>query len=130
MQYMHYSFIQLKTAESVKQQQCLCEELASVELQLASLSSKLEAEKEKCRLLVDYPDQRTSRPTEQLSGRESQEYISANTIRILLLEERNSELREKMLQHARQTHSKRKTEVSKCTIYNIACEVMPGLLCS
>ena len=91
-----------------------------MELQLASLSSKLEVEKEKCRLLVDYPDQQSSRPTEQLSGRESQQYISANTIRILLLEERNSELREKMLQHARQAHGKRKTEVSGYIISTVS----------
>ena len=94
-----------------------------MELQLASLSSKLEEEKEKCRLLVDYPDQQSSRPTEQLSGRESQEYISANTIRILLLEEKNTELREKMLQHAKRINGKRKTEVSgfiTATLYIIA----------
>ena len=110
--------IQSNSAAAAKEQQCLREELTHLELQLASLSSELEAEKQKCRLLVDYPDNCSTRA---LSGCESQKHISANTIRILLLEEQNSELREVMLRHARQTHGKRKTEVSGLHVHVHAC---------
>lgn len=106
------SHVQSISAASAKEQQCLHEELAKLQLQLASLSSELDAEKQKCRLLIDYPDKCSGGPTRPLSGRESQQQISANTIRILLLEEQNFELRETVSRHARQTHCKRKHKVS------------------
>lgn len=42
---------------------------------------------------------------DSLSGRESQKQISANTIRILLLEEQNSELRHKRMQSTHKVNS-------------------------
>ena len=58
---------------------------------------------------MDYPENTT-----QLSaGRETQKHISANTIRILLLEEKNSELRESIVQQARQINGKRTPEVKQ-----------------
>ena len=60
------------------------------------------------RLLMDYPFVRqTSEGYVQhiwsLSARDSQRQISANTVRILLLEEQNSELRERGLREARES---------------------------
>lgn len=115
------------SAASAREQQCLHEELVKLQLQLASLSSELDAEKHKCRLLIDYPDQCSGGPKRPLSGRESQQQISANTIRILLLEEQNSELRETVSQHARQTHCKRKPKVS--TIIPV-CDLKMSVLMS
>lgn len=108
----HHSHVQSISATSAREQQCLHEEVAKLQLQLASLSSELDAEKQKCRLLMDYPDQSCDGPIQPLSGRESQQQISANTIRILLLEEQNSELRETIVQHARKSNCKRKPKVS------------------
>ena len=103
------SFPQSKLAAAAEQQQKFHEDLTGLELKLASLSSEVESGKEKCRLLVTCPEQSLTKP---LSGRESRKYISANTIRILLLEEQNSELRKSMVPHVRQTSGRRKTEVS------------------
>ena len=111
--------LQSKSATSAKEQQHLHQELADLKLQLASLFTQLEMERENCRLLVDYPsssDDSSQAHLASLSNRKSQERISANTIRILLLEEQNSELRQTVLRHARETGSQRKTEVSMSAI--------------
>ena len=59
------------------------------------------------RLLMDYPFVRQTSESyvqhiRSLSARDSQRQISANTVRILLLEEQNSELRERGLREARE----------------------------
>lgn len=42
---------------------------------------------------------------DSLSGKESKKQISANTVRILLLEEQNTELRQKNLPSSHQDHT-------------------------
>ena len=111
MSVQHYRshLLQNKLATSAREQQRLGEELTGLELQLTSLSAELEKERENCRLLVTHPEQGCS----PASGRDLQKHISANTIRILLLEEQNSEFRETMTQQARLTEGKRGQEVGQ-----------------
>ena len=89
--------LQEKSVESVRDQQKLSEELMDLELRLASLTAQLEKERENCRLLVTHPENSSG------SGRDLQRHVSANTVRILLLEEQNTEMRETLVQKARQT---------------------------
>ena len=75
--------LQSKSATSAKEQQHFHQELADLKLQLASLFTQLEMERENCRLLVDYPsssDDSSQAHLASLSSRKSQECISANTI--------------------------------------------------
>ncbi len=92
----------------------------SVETRLASLSSQLEAEKENCRLLAGHPFIPQGSDSYQtylasLSSKQSQRQISANTIRILLLEEQNSDLRGKVLQEVREEPARRRLKVRQPT---------------
>lgn len=93
------------------------DELEVLESKVASLSSQLKEEKEKCQLLVDYPsishnsDSNGQSKSRVLSGQDSQRQISANTIRISLLEEQNSELRDSLQGQARNTSGKKRVEV-------------------
>ena len=59
---------------------------------LNSASAKLEAADQKCRLLM-----RFSNPTDSCDASETQDLISANSVRIMLIEEHNSKLRERSL---------------------------------
>ena len=59
------------------------------------------------RLLMDYPFVKQTSADyathiASLSNKESQKQVSANTVRILLLEEQNSELRERLIAMARE----------------------------
>ena len=104
----HGLFPQEKSVASAREQERLCEELLDLELRLTSLSAELEKERENCRLLVTHPENGSS------SGRDLHKHITANTIRILLLEEQNTEMREAIVEKARQTTNgeNRKKEVS------------------
>ena len=99
--------VQERSVESAREQERLSEELAGLEVQVTSLSAELERERENCRLLVTRPELISVTG----SSRDLQEHISANTIRILVLEEQNSELRESVLEHAKRTERKRREEV-------------------
>ena len=70
-----------------------------------SVQQQLREERQNCRLLMDYPfikqtNENYSTRITSLSSKESGRQISANTIRILLLEEQNSELRQKAVEAA------------------------------
>ena len=78
-----------------------------LEQQLTFLSSELEKERENISLLVAHPEGSST------GGRDLQKHITANTIRILLLEEQNTEMRETMVQQARLIKNKRKEDVRK-----------------
>ena len=101
--------MQSKSLASAKEMQSFRDELEVLESKVASLSLQLKEEKEKCQLLVDYPslphssDSNGQSKRHTLSAQESQKQISANTIRILLLEEQNSELRESLQNQTRNT---------------------------
>jgi len=66
--------------------------------QLEDIKIELEQEKEKCFLLMDYPSLNGADPNymeylESLDYLESQNHLSANMIRIMLLEDQNKDLR-------------------------------------
>ncbi len=66
---------------------------------------------------MDYPFVKQTSPgytdhIKSLSAKESQKHISANTVRILLLEEQNSELRGKSVADLRERGTTSATQVS------------------
>lgn len=70
---------------------------SQLEEQVRQLKIQLEAEKERCRLLMEYPYIKPSTSKDKIgdmTSLESQRQVSANTIRILLLEEQNADLRQ------------------------------------
>ena len=73
--------------------------------QLEDIKLELEQEKEKCLLLMDYPSLNGADPNymEYLSSLDyfqSQNHLSANMIRIMLLEDQNKDLRKIAVQDA------------------------------
>lgn len=80
---------------------------SQLEKQLKQSQSQLEEEREKCHLLADHPMIKPATPgsfsnyTASLSSKESQQQVTANTVRILTLEEQNNALRRRMAEQAR-----------------------------
>ena len=73
--------------------------------QLEDIKVELEQEKEKCLLLMDYPSLNGADPNymeylNSLEYFESQNHLSANMIRIMLLEDQNKDLRKIAVQDA------------------------------
>lgn len=101
----HVYLRQGKLAESVEDQRKLSQLISELEEHLDSVRQQLQEERQNCRLLMDYPfikqtNENYSTHVTSLSSKESGRQISANTIRILLLEEQNSELRQKVVEAA------------------------------
>lgn len=74
---------------------------------LENVKAELEHEKEKCLLLMDYPSLSVSDPNyfdclKSLSYADSKNHLSANIIRIMLLEDQNKDLRKIALQDAQE----------------------------
>ena len=74
------------------------QQVSELEREVGEVGQHLQEEKQRCRLLMDYPF--VKQTTGGSGGIPSQKQISANTIRILLLEEQNHELRERAVQSA------------------------------
>lgn len=89
---------QIKLSQSKEEQVRLVQQVSELEKEVGEVRQHLQEEKQRCRLLMDYPFAKPA--TGDSGGIPSQKQISANTIRILLLEERNHELREKAVQAA------------------------------
>ena len=106
--------------QSVEDQGRLSELVSNLESQLVKVKGQLEEETHNCRLLMDYPfvkqtSENYSTHIAGLSGKVTQKQISANTIRILLLEEQNAELREKVV-HPRQPEKKGRFQVGSAPV--------------
>ena len=96
--------IQAELAAAHKEKEELFSYSSHLENQLKNSQSQLKEEKEKCHLLVNNPMIKSS-PHDtfsnyamSLSSKESQLQVSANTVRILTLEEQNNQLRRKMIE--------------------------------
>lgn len=84
----------------MSEQQQLSRVVSTLEERVRELKSQLEAEKERCRLLMEYPYIKPSTSKGKMGDMtqlESQRQVSANTIRILLLEEQNADLRQQQV---------------------------------
>lgn len=71
------------------------QQASELEQQVSEVRHQLQEERHKCRLLMDYPFVKQTTGSVPL-----QKQISANTVRILLLEEQNADLRDKIVQAA------------------------------
>ena len=84
---------QISSALSLQGSVCSHTELAEgLRDRLNSANAKLEATEERCRLLMRFSD-----PTDSCDSSDTQDLISANSVRILLIEEQNSKLRQRSL---------------------------------
>lgn len=89
--------VQSKDVQSAVEHQHLTSVVFALEEQVKELMRQVETEKEKCHLLMEYPYIKPAASKDAIGAMtplESQRQVSANTIRILLLEEQNSELRQ------------------------------------
>ena len=93
------------------------QQVSELEREVGEVGQHLQEEKQRCRLLMDYPF--VKQTTGGSGGIPSQKQISANTIRILLLEEQNHELRERAVQSA-QTLRLEKGDIFQVGIVGVA----------
>ena len=89
---------QQRASESFMTQKSLQLTVEALGNQLEDIKIELEQEKEKCLLLMDYPSLNGADPNYweyigSLDYYQSQNHLSANTIRIMLLEDQNKDLR-------------------------------------
>lgn len=89
---------QSKLSQSKEEQVRLVQQVSELEREISEVRQHLQEEKQRCKLLMDYPFAKQA--TGGSGGIPSQKQISANTIRILLLEEQNHKLRERAVQAA------------------------------
>lgn len=89
---------QIKLSQSREEQASLVQQVSELEREVGEVRQHLQEENQRCRLLMDYPFVKQTMGGS--GGIPSQKQISANTIRILLLEEQNHELRERAVQSA------------------------------
>ncbi len=97
---------QRRLLQSSEEQGKLADLVSTLETQLGDVRLQLEEERKNCRLLMDYPFVKQSSEgygdhLASLHGKRSQRQISANTVRILLLEDQNTELRQNLIVTAR-----------------------------
>ena len=87
---------QTKVSQLNMEQARLVQQASELEQQVSEVRHQLQEERHKCRLLMDYPFAKQT-----TGGVLHQKQISANTVRILLLEEQNADLRDRIAQAAK-----------------------------
>lgn len=111
--------LQSEVVKLTEEHQSLSELVSQLEAQLGVVRLQLQEEAHNCRLLMDFPFLKQtsddySTHIASLSGRESQKQISANTVRILLLEEQNSELRQRTVAATQMAREKQMRRFQVC----------------